>query len=264
MEVGHSDMDRSDFPSTQPVIIGGHGGSGTRAGVGLLREAGIWMGGDVDPKREDSVPMRYYLNRWFNKIIRSAREGQGINEDAFSEFLLAISTHLENIPDVTTPWGWKNPRNMWLIPFYAQVFPGLKFIHMIRDGRDMVTSKNETLLRSNGRTLLADNWTDDKSLRQFRLWTYGNELSRHHGISVLGEKNYCLIRYEDMCMDPRPVIENLFEFLGVQLDDPKLARCLSIIRPSPRMGCWREHEALINARLEAETVNVLKSFGYPV
>ena len=32
----------------------------------------------------------------------------------------------------------------------------------------------------------------------------------------------------------------------------------------PRLGCWREHEALINARLEAETVNVLKSFGYPV
>ena len=64
-------MDYPAFPSTQPVIIGALGGSGTRAGVGLLREAGIWMGDQVDQRSEDSLVMRSYLNAWFNLIIEA-------------------------------------------------------------------------------------------------------------------------------------------------------------------------------------------------
>ncbi|MCZ6849686.1 MAG: sulfotransferase, partial [Alphaproteobacteria bacterium] len=130
-------MDSIDFPSTQPVIIGALGGSGTRAGVKLLRAAGIWMGDKVDPETEDSKAMSSYLNAWFNPIIEAASAGYGIHENAFRDLHRALSIHRENIPDAGTPWGWKNPRNMWLIPFYAQAFPGVKFIHMIRDVRDM-------------------------------------------------------------------------------------------------------------------------------
>ena len=257
-------MDYPDFPSTQPVIIGALGGSGTRAGVGLLREAGIWMGDQVNPETEDSKAMRAYLNGWFNPILEAVTKGYGINEDAVRDLHRALSIHRENIPGADAPWGWKNPRNMWLIPFYAQVFPGFKFIHMIRDVRELATSNNDYLLRTSGRLLLADNPTDDPRLAQIRIWTLGNKLARHFATSILGETNYFVIQYEELCAEPRPVIERLFAFLGAELDDERLANCLSLIHPSPRLGNWLDDDPFGGVKVDSETLNVMESFGYPV
>lgn len=34
-------------------------------------------------------------------------------------------------------WGFKAPVTMYLLPFWAEVFPGATFVHVVRDGRDM-------------------------------------------------------------------------------------------------------------------------------
>ena len=48
----------------------------------------------------------------------------------------------------------KNPRSMFLLPFFDSYFPALKFIHIVRDGRDMAYSKNQNQLHKHGSTLL--------------------------------------------------------------------------------------------------------------
>ena len=38
------------------------------------------------------------------------------------------------------PWGWKEPRSIYLLPFFHRHLPALRFLHVVRDGRDMALS----------------------------------------------------------------------------------------------------------------------------
>lgn len=40
-------------------------------------------------------------------------------------------------PERYARWGFKAPVTMYLVPFWAKVFPGCSFVHVVRDGRDM-------------------------------------------------------------------------------------------------------------------------------
>ena len=52
------------------------------------------------------------------------------------------------------PWGWKEPRSVYLLPFLAAELPGLRFLHVVRDGRDMAFSENQVQLRKHGDAVL--------------------------------------------------------------------------------------------------------------
>ena len=51
------------------------------------------------------------------------------------------------------PWGWKEPRSIYLLPFFHQQLPALRFLHVVRDGRDMALSANQNQLRKHGNGL---------------------------------------------------------------------------------------------------------------
>ena len=50
----------------------------------------------------------------------------------------------------TAAWGWKEPRSIYLLPFFHRHLPGLRFLHVVRDGRDMAFSENQNQLRKHG------------------------------------------------------------------------------------------------------------------
>jgi len=45
-----------------------------------------------------------------------------------------------------TGWGWKEPNSYLLLDHYPEVFPGFRYIHVIRHGLDMAFSKNQNQL----------------------------------------------------------------------------------------------------------------------
>ncbi|BCW93430.1 MAG: hypothetical protein KatS3mg007_1324 [Thermoanaerobaculum sp.] len=53
-------------------------------------------------------------------------------------------------------WGWKEPRSIYLLPFWNELMPSLRFIHVIRDGRDMAFSANQNQLRKHGKCILGE------------------------------------------------------------------------------------------------------------
>src|SRR5438874_959876 len=59
----------SGIPITSPpVVIGAVGGSGTRALVQVLRKAGWFMGGRVDSRNQDSLPIACFLTKWLRRL----------------------------------------------------------------------------------------------------------------------------------------------------------------------------------------------------
>jgi Sulfotransferase family len=250
-------------PVTQaPLVIGALGGSGTRVVTLIARHAGWWMGRKVHRKTEDALALRSFLNRWFDTLVRFPNIAPEEHQRALADFDRAVRVHRKGIPSLNAPWGWKNPRNMWLIPFYISIYPDLKFIHVIRDGRDMSLSGNLFLLKTHGDSLLGARWRDNPESAQMDAWTQGN-LRAAEAVRHCAPGNYFLLRYEDLCLNPRPTVKTIFEFLGSS--DGPIDKAINEIRPSSGIGRWQTAPGAANGeRLSASTQATLKRFGYLV
>ncbi len=152
-----------------PVAIGAVGGSGTRLMARTLEAMGVAMATPVNSAGDalEWPPMRRLLSD--SMLARFPREH--ILNNAFSglEQLLALRRHNLGLSGRS---GWKVPTtHLWLAEL-AQFFPGMQYIHLIRNGLDMAYSGNqrqaqhwassqavELTLDSDGRISLAQCWS---------------------------------------------------------------------------------------------------------
>jgi len=104
-------------------------------------------------------------------------------------------------------WGDKTPMNTLYLDWIGTVFPHSKFIHIIRDGRDVASSylkmeRYDTILEA------ANRWINSIQLAQ----SFGSKI----------KENYMEIRYEDLVTAPKDVIKNTCVFLDINYDSKML------------------------------------------
>ena len=58
----------------------------------------------------------------------------------------AVARHLAPLGGRPRPWGWKHPHSLLLLPLLVDAWPRLRFVHVVRDGRDMAFSANRNQL----------------------------------------------------------------------------------------------------------------------
>lgn len=251
-----------DAPAQQvppPVVIGAHGGSGTRVLPRALRLAGFWMGSWVNPRTEDAMSTRFFLQRYFEQAMAD-EPAQRVELERL--FRALIRGHRVRMPDPSSAWGWKNPRSMWVIPFLARLYPGMRFIHLVRDGRDVALSKNLNLLRKHGTWLLGEQSPEADPVRsQLRLWALGNAIAARDGKRLLGN-NYLHLSYEALCWAPRETLARMYDHVGQSVSRPMLDRAQQLVVPPNSINAWRnsEHECLHQPNPEIRAV--LRRFGY--
>jgi Sulfotransferase family len=231
----------SKFPplsssAPDPVVIGATGGSGTRVLVRVLRKAGWFMGERVDTRNEDSLPIACFLVRWLKTLKDFPDVDSELLAKARREFERMIYLHRCHIPSVESRWGWKNPRSLWLIPFLVDRFPQMRFIHMVRDARDMMLSENIYFLRQNGYWLLGSDWWRNPELAQLELWRRSNKRGFEFAKRHLGDR-YHIVRYEDLCQKPQETVLQLLAFLGAPEMDVK--PLIEGIADRGNIGRWR-------------------------
>ena len=126
-----------------PLVIGGVGSSGTR----VFREVAIAAGYDMlaapwlirklwrESDHDNLLLRRYFYRRWMSRYLRGSLSDAGIRR---------MRRHLEWSLWLTSPtryrrgkWGWKNPNTMFFLPFLKDIYPAMRFIHVVRDGRDI-------------------------------------------------------------------------------------------------------------------------------
>lgn len=251
--------DEAARPMRPPVVIGGHGGSGTRVLPPALRLAGFWMGSWVNPKTEDAMATRFFLQRYFEQAIGQRFDGNPELERAFRG---AVRSHRLRMPDPAGPWGWKNPRSMWVIPFLTHLFPDMTFIHLVRDGRDVALSSNLNLLRKHGAMLLGEEHPEQDPVgAQLRLWALGNQTAADDGERLLGG-NYLRLSYEAMCAAPRETLARMYEHLQQPVTATLLDRAERLVVPSRSIGAWRESDCALLHEPDTEIATALRRFGY--
>jgi glycosyltransferase involved in cell wall biosynthesis len=246
-----------------PNIIGSTGGSGTRVVARIVRRGGMFMGTKISGS-EDAIGFGQYSTRWIDKFmaVRSSSLPPAIETEMLQEIQAILAKHLGDLDlsKKSQPWGWKEPRSIFLLPFFHKHFPNMKFLHILRDGRDMAYSHNQNQLRKHGSTLLESaeqQWS--QPLQSMALW------SRLHLLTAeYGEKNmpgqYLRIRYEDLCFEPVTTIQQIFDFFGLSGDIQKIAQ--EEVSPPTTIERWRTQDAQTVATLHQIGFAALQKFGY--
>jgi hypothetical protein len=107
-------------------------------------------------------------------------------------------------------WGDKTPIYVLSIPAIAGLFPDAKFVHLIRDGRDVALSYLG-MPRFDGRILHAA-W-------RWRDWVTAGVRSG----SGLGAERYIEVRYEELVEQPETELRRLCTYLGMEFDERMLS-----------------------------------------
>ena len=154
------------------LVVGGTDGSGTRRVVELLTLLGVTMVSEdpatydihadivggwppvVSPVLEhtrsvtyeiDNIPdpMRQNTKTMMEKIINLARS----NSAKPQSHVLAVGGRLDTPPGLArakgVALGIKAPVAMTLVPYWQSLLPNFKFLHVVRDGRDIAFSANQ-------------------------------------------------------------------------------------------------------------------------
>ncbi len=105
-------------------------------------------------------------------------------------------------------YGDKTPPYVFEMPLVRQLFPDARFVHLIRDGRDVALSMREKA------------WWGPKSLAETAAyWTHTILTARAYGA---GAPDYLEIRYEDLVQAPEKTLRRICEFIELPWDGAML------------------------------------------
>jgi hypothetical protein len=104
-------------------------------------------------------------------------------------------------------WGDKTPRYMRAMPRISRALPEARFIHLIRDGRDVALSQRERVIDDEDVTMgaMAERW-------QRRI------AAAREGADEVKPGIYLEVRYEDLVGDTEATLRRICEFIGLEFD----------------------------------------------
>jgi hypothetical protein len=161
----------------------------------------------------------------------------------------------------------KTPMHVSHLPRLARMFPEARFVHLVRDGRDVALS------------YCTVEWGPATVTEAALLWRRRVAAGRRAG-RRLGPGRYREVRYEDLVAEPERVVRELCAFLDLAWDDTLLrypARAGEVIAatrfpaahdrlrlpPTPGLRDWRRDMDPVDiAAFEAVAGRELVAFGY--
>lgn len=230
----------------------------------LARHAGYDLGRNLN-EAEDALEFYSFHEKWINPFVSAERHSRSLSKSDSAQmdadFQSALERHFPVNLRTDQRWGWKAPRSIYLLAFLHRQFPGLKFIHVLRDGRDMVLSPNQNQLRKHGNAVLPwrDRWFRSTPERALLLWEMVNLHAAKLGESELRE-NYLRVRFEDLCAKPVVTTAHIMNFLRARVDPESVAR--AEISPPSSLQRWRSYPPSLITKLQKLGRNSLQKFGY--
>jgi protein-tyrosine sulfotransferase len=202
--------------SFAPIVLGGCGRSGTT----LLRlmldsHRRICCGPESSLFRRRAIDARWLADRFgFPRDEVRAIYDAAASRPAFIETFAALCMQKAG----KARWAEKTPRNISRVAEVFRCFPEARFVHVLRDGRDVACS-----LRTHPRHRVVDGKLVPTGIRRpiagcARRWVRDIEGSRRWW----GDPRFMTVRYEDLVLDPRPALGQVMTFIGEAWDEAML------------------------------------------
>ncbi|MCU0525783.1 MAG: hypothetical protein MUF72_13255 [Elainella sp. Prado103] len=128
------------------IVVGMHR-SGTSLTAGLLQSAGLHIGSEL-MQGNSSNPRGHFENIDFYRFHQAVLRSQGVNEDGWTlqESIAVEDPYIQEAQiliqrhGIAPMWGWKDPRTVLLLNFWAQQLPDSKFLCVYRAPWEVVDS----------------------------------------------------------------------------------------------------------------------------
>jgi hypothetical protein len=208
-------------------------------------------------------------------IEREALEGftAGVHPPRYEDFVRSIfdlygSRHGKALV------GDKTPGYVRVIPTLHALWPSAKFVHIIRDGRDVCLSMLNWEKADHAAGQFTT-WGEDRVSTTAFFWAWNVSLGRASS-TQLGPSLSYEIRYESLVEDPGGACTGLCRFLGVAYDDamiryyegrsraePGLDAKTAWLPPTAGLRDWRSQMRAADVeRFEAAAGDLLEQLGY--
>jgi len=171
-------------------------------------------------------------------------------------------------------WGWKLCETLYILPILARLFPNGRFMHLVRDGRDVAFSNHvapdepfwkkiyfntSAISEWNGMPLTEPVYRQFSHLFNAQHWVNSVTTARSYG-AMLGDR-YLEVRYEDFVTQFVPTAQSLADFLALPLEESFLADFSKTIR----MSSVGKYQRMPSKKL-SEALKILEptlaAFGY--
>ena len=106
-------------------------------------------------------------------------------------------------------YGDKSPPYVMRLPLLARAFPEGRFVHLVRDGRDVALA------------FMDADFGPESAARLALHWRLRVERGREAG-TELGPQRYLEVRYEDLVAHPEPALRAICAFIELAYDDAML------------------------------------------
>jgi len=127
-------------------------------------------------------------------------------------------------------WGDKTPMHVWHMSAIKDVYPNAKFIHLIRDGVDVVNSYVKT----------REDYTIEQAAKR-----WAGAIQSFISFSNLFPENCHTIRYEDLVVSPIVEVEKLCQFLSISYDLSNIDQ-LENVNKMGDVAVLKHHENVFN------------------
>jgi hypothetical protein len=237
------------------------------------RRLGLTPEGNVT----SALPSRLVEHRRFGQLGFGADELNGLleaNADTpYADFVTALFDRYGERRGKRLV-GDKSPGYVRSIPTLHRLWPRARFVHLIRDGRDVCLSavnwkKADRVFRDHG------TWPHEPVATAALWWERSVRLGREAG-AALPEELYVEVRYEDVVADVEGECRRICSFLGLDFDDamlrfhegrtratPGLSSKRKWLPPTVGLRDWRTEMAEEDVmRFEAAAGELLDELGY--
>ncbi len=276
-----------------PIIVTGSFHSGTSALALLLIKNGISMGTNLNYAfDEEDITYGTIETGPFKGIGDLIRRYYPEKQNCISEneklLLKDYFFRLVKSKIVFPYWGWKSPLAIYLMPLLAQIFPEAKFLHIVRDGRDVALSPHPTFPNNELNKLLyfdqpdisewegvkltpdlgknvASNFFDKPpNLVECKflahLWEKMSILGAKYGADL--GKNYLQVRFEKLCLSPKETVTEISEFLSLPLKHDSMEWRVDRVGKYQKPPEWASDYGFMES-LEKHNKKGLDFFHYP-
>lgn len=155
-------------------------------------------------------------------------------------------------------WAWKEPNTHMIIDRLVTHVPGLRYVHVARNGLDMAFSRNQFQLRFWGGHAFGEVPAIEPG-NSLRFWRWSHE--RVFRLAKNFEDRFLFLRFEDICADPEPQIERLLTFCGLTPDEDLRRRCVQLVAAPDSVGRHRHKPRDLFAE---DDIAYVRELGFPV
>ena len=242
---------RAHIKSPVPLIVGGSDGSGTRAFVQVLELLDVPMvvddRGTMDVHAKELFQGRGWpalISKVLNYTHSATYDLEFLPEDVKTLCMTELNTLMEDLESRGTSrhesspgsprssaasWGFKAPVSQLLLPFFRKQLPAFKFLHIIRDGRDVALSDNHSPVRKfysyyyedavdRNYKMKLDDFGDNAraQIEAMQLWNDWNKAIFEYGKRYSDGKTFevLVMRTEDFLDYPFESVVKLADFVG--------------------------------------------------